>query len=112
MNALPQAIAVEHIQMGTITGKLNGVMPATTPSGCRMENTSTPLATCSEKPPLSMAGTPHANSTFSRPRRTSPPASPSTLPCSAVTIAASSSARSCSSRWNANRMAARLDSDA
>jgi hypothetical protein len=37
MKALPHAIALAHIHSGTITGKLNGVMPATTPSGCRME---------------------------------------------------------------------------
>ena len=36
-NAFPQAIAGAHIHMGTIAGKLNGVMPATTPSGCRIE---------------------------------------------------------------------------
>ena len=36
-NAFPHAIAGAHIHMGTITGKLNGVMPATTPSGCLME---------------------------------------------------------------------------
>ena len=36
-NALPHAIALAHIHSGTMTGKLNGVMPATTPSGCRME---------------------------------------------------------------------------
>ena len=43
-------------------------------------------------PPLSSCGTPQANSTFSRPRAISPAASESTLPCSAVMIAASSSA--------------------
>ena len=32
-NALPQAMALAHIQSGTITGKLKGVMPATTPEG-------------------------------------------------------------------------------
>ena len=37
MKALPVAIALAHIQSGTMTGKLNGVMPATTPSGCRIE---------------------------------------------------------------------------
>ena len=37
MNALPQAIAVVHIHSGTMAGKLNGVMPATTPSGWRIE---------------------------------------------------------------------------
>jgi hypothetical protein len=33
----PQAIAGAHIHMGTIAGKLNGVIPATTPSGWRIE---------------------------------------------------------------------------
>jgi hypothetical protein len=30
---LPQTIAIGHIHSGTMTGKLNGVMPAVTPSG-------------------------------------------------------------------------------
>ena len=33
MNALPQAIAGAAFHSGIIAGKLNGVMPATTPSG-------------------------------------------------------------------------------
>ena len=33
MNALPHASTFDTIHSGTITGKLNGVMPATTPSG-------------------------------------------------------------------------------
>ena len=37
MNALPHASATGTIHSGTITGKLNGVMPATTPSGWRIE---------------------------------------------------------------------------
>ena len=37
MKQLPHAIAGAHIHMGTIAGKLNGVMPATTPSGWRIE---------------------------------------------------------------------------
>ena len=37
MNALPVAMALAHIHSGTIAGKLKGVMPATTPSGCRIE---------------------------------------------------------------------------
>ncbi len=37
MNVFPQAIAFVSIQSGTIAGKLNGVMPATTPSGWRIE---------------------------------------------------------------------------
>ena len=32
-NVFPQAIAGAHIHMGTIAGKLNGVIPAATPSG-------------------------------------------------------------------------------
>src|SRR5262245_50795735 len=36
-NVFPQAIAGAHIHIGTIAGKLNGVIPATTPSGCRIE---------------------------------------------------------------------------
>ena len=34
-NVLPQTIAIGNIHSGTIAGKLNGVMPATTPSGWR-----------------------------------------------------------------------------
>src|SRR5882757_4515601 len=41
-NVLPQAMATGCIHMGTITGKLNGVMPATTPSGWRKLYESTP----------------------------------------------------------------------
>ena len=37
MKQLPHAIAGAHIHMGTIAGKLNGVMPATTPTGWRIE---------------------------------------------------------------------------
>ncbi len=37
MNVLPHAIARGYIHIGTIAGKLNGVMPATTPSGWRIE---------------------------------------------------------------------------
>src|SRR5436190_23828620 len=36
-NVLPHAIASGYIHIGTIAGKLNGVMPTTTPSGCRIE---------------------------------------------------------------------------
>src|SRR6476469_219316 len=35
--ALPQAMALAHIHSGTMAGKLNGVIPATTPKGWRME---------------------------------------------------------------------------
>src|SRR3982074_1538661 len=56
-NVLPVAMAGAHIHMGTIAGKLNGVMPATTPSGCRIEYTSTPVDDCSDKPPLRACAT-------------------------------------------------------
>jgi allophanate hydrolase subunit 1 len=36
-NVLPHASAGAHIHIGTIAGKLKGVMPATTPSGWRIE---------------------------------------------------------------------------
>ncbi len=36
MNVLPHAMALANIHMGTIAGKLKGVMPATTPSGWRI----------------------------------------------------------------------------
>src|SRR6185295_7076651 len=35
MKVLPQAMAIGNIHSGTITGKLNGVMPAQTPTGWR-----------------------------------------------------------------------------
>ena len=37
MKAFPQAIAGASFHKGIIAGKLNGVMPATTPSGWRIE---------------------------------------------------------------------------
>jgi hypothetical protein len=45
---LPQAIATGNIHIGTIAGKLNGVIPATTPSGSRKEKLSTSVETWSE----------------------------------------------------------------
>ena len=83
-NVLPQAMASGNIHIGTMAGKLNGVMPATTPTGCLIEYESTPVETFSENPPLSRCGMPQANSTTSRPRATSPAASEATLPCSSV----------------------------
>src|SRR4051795_12175641 len=91
-NVLPQAMATGNIHIGTIAGKLKGVMPATTPSGSRKENVSTSVDTWSEKSPLSRLGIPHANSTTSRPRCTSPSASERTLPCSSVISSAISPA--------------------
>ena len=37
MKVLPQAMATGNIHIGTIAGKLNGVTPTHTPSGCRKE---------------------------------------------------------------------------
>ena len=93
---LPHAMADATIQSGTITGKLNGVIAPTTPTGCFVECTSTPRATCSECSPFSRCTSPAANSTFSMPREISPAASDSTLPCSLVRMAASSPCRSTS----------------
>jgi hypothetical protein len=36
-NVLPHATATPNIHIGIMAGKLNGVMPATTPSGWRIE---------------------------------------------------------------------------
>src|SRR5258706_1457724 len=46
-NVLPHASATGNIHNGTITGKLNGVMPAHTPSGWGRERQSTPVPTSS-----------------------------------------------------------------
>ena len=89
MNVLPQAIATGNIQSGTITGKLNGVMPAHTPIGWRTVWQSTPVPTFSECSPLRRCGMPQANSTTSMPRCTEPIASGRVLPCSSVTSRAS-----------------------
>src|SRR5919108_1669085 len=67
-NVLPHAIAIGCIHIGTITGKLNGVMPAQTPSGWRNEKASTSVETWSEYSPLSSCGSPQAYSTTSMPR--------------------------------------------
>ncbi len=105
---LPHAMAGAHIHMGTMAGKLKGVMPAQTPSGWRIEYTSTPVEACSEKWPRSRVGMPQACSTTSSPRVTSPIASESTLPCSSVRIRAMSSRRSCTSSRTANMSSARF----
>lgn len=91
MKVLPQATASGNIHIGTIAGKLNGVMPATTPIGWRIEETSTRLDTDVDSSPLSCVVIPQASSTISRPRATSPSASECTLPCSAVISSAMAS---------------------
>jgi hypothetical protein len=104
---LPAAMATGYIHIGTITGKLNGVMPATTPSGWRSVQLSMPVDTWSVKSPLSSCGMPQANSTMSMPRVTSPCASVNTLPCSAVIAWASLSRCWFSSSRNLNITRAR-----
>src|SRR5207244_1689656 len=76
ITALPAPIAIGKNQHGTIAGKLKGLMIAATPSGWRIEYTSTRVDTPSEKPPFNRCGIPHAKSTTSSPRLPSPNASP------------------------------------
>lgn len=45
---LPVAMAMGCIHSGTMAGKLNGVIPAHTPSGSRKDSTSTPREYCAE----------------------------------------------------------------
>ena len=82
MKALPQASAGHIFHIGIIAGKLNGVMPATTPSGWRIEYMSMPGPAESVNSPLSRCGAPTQTSATSRPRVTSPFASGRVLPCS------------------------------
>ena len=58
MNVLPHAIATGNIHIGTIAGKLNGVMPAHTPTGWRSDQLSTSVPTFSLNSPLSRCGMP------------------------------------------------------
>ena len=67
-NVFPQAIASGNIQSGTIAGKLNGVIPAQTPMGCRYVSQSTLRAMFSRVSPKRSVGAPQAYSMFSRPR--------------------------------------------
>ena len=107
-NALPHAIAGTNIQIGTMAGKLNGVMPAATPSGARTLCVSTPRATPEECSPLRWVAMPVAWSTTSMPRASSPRASSTVLPCSEVMMRASSSWCSSSKARNLNMTLARL----
>ncbi len=68
MKVLPQASAIGNIHIGTIAGKLNGVIPAQTPSGWRTDQLSIAVPTFSANSPLSSCGMPQANSTISSPR--------------------------------------------
>src|SRR5581483_8788632 len=109
--AFPHARAIGTIHMGTIIGKLNGVIPAATPTGCRIEKVSMLVDTFSEKSPFSRCGIPHANSNTSSPARISPIASNRTLPCSLEMTRASSSTCSSRSCRKPNSTSARRVSD-
>ena len=87
---LPAAIASGKNHSGTIAGKLKGLMTPTTPTGCLIEYTSTPVDTDSLYSPFISCGSEVASSMTSMPRAISPSASEVTLPCSAVMMAASS----------------------
>src|SRR5262245_36231929 len=107
MKALPQASAGANFHIGIMAGKLNGVMPATTPSGWRIENKSMPGPALSLNSPLSRCGMPHANSTTSSPRWISPLESAMVLPCSEDKSWARLSNSFCTSSRNLNRTRAR-----
>ena len=97
MKQLPQAMASGYIHMGTMAGKLKGVMPAQTPTGSRVAEPSMPAASSGRTSPLAIWPMPQASSTTSRPRRTSPLASSRVLPFSRQTISARPSAWASSS---------------
>src|SRR3546814_17985011 len=52
ITALPQAMAIEVIISGTITGKLKGAMQPTIPTGWRIEKVSIPPPTLREYSPF------------------------------------------------------------
>ena len=88
---MPQAIDIGNIHIGTIAGKLKGVIPAQIPNGCLIENESMFVPTFCENSPFNKCGIPQANSTTSKPRITEPLASSIVLPCSIATVSANSS---------------------
>ena len=83
---LPRAIAFGIVQFGTMFGKLNGVIDATTPTGKRSTRHSTPRETSSTSPAV-ICGSEQANSQSSADFSTSARASLSILPFSSVTSA-------------------------
>ena len=91
INALPQASAGPIFHMGIIAGKLNGVIPAATPKGWRMEYMSMPGPAESVNSPFSICGAPMQYSITSSPRWISPLASGMVLPCSDDNASASAS---------------------
>jgi hypothetical protein len=88
--AFPAVIAIGNIHIGTIAGKLNGAMPATTPSGSRRSSQVTPRLTSSD-PPSSRFCSEIAYSQTSMPFKISARPSATVLPASAAHECASSS---------------------
>ena len=68
MKALPQARAGPIFHSGIIAGKLNGVMPAATPKGWRIEYMSMPGPALSVNSPFSIWAAPMQYSITSSPR--------------------------------------------
>ena len=107
-----RAIAIGKNQHGTIAGKLNGLIIATTPSGWRIECTSTLGRDALGELALEQLRADRTRTRRPRAReRPRPSRRSSTLPCSAVMIAASSSARASSSSRNRNRILVRSASE-
>ena len=52
IKVFPQAIAIGNIHIGTIAGKLKGVIPAQTPRGCLIDQLSISVPTFSENSPF------------------------------------------------------------
>ena len=101
-------MASGYIHSGTMAGKLNGVIPATTPTGCRSVQASMFGPTLRLYSPLRISGAAQANSTFSMPRLSSPTASSRVLPCSALISAAISFSFCSSNCLKRNMICARL----
>ena len=54
IKVFPQAIAIGNIHIGTIAGKLNGVIPAQTPNGCLSDQLSISVPTFSVNSPFNI----------------------------------------------------------
>ena len=86
----PRTSAFGMLQCGTMLGKLNGTIDATTPTGVRSVRHSTPRLT-SRTAPVAICGSEQANSVSSIALSHSARASDMTLPCSSTMSALSSS---------------------
>ena len=54
IKVFPHAIAIGNIHIGTMAGKLKGVMPAQTPKGCLIDQLSISVPTFSVNSPFSI----------------------------------------------------------